>query len=244
MMKRIFGFALLILGLSAKANTPFDGEKLEFGLGITPCMSWMNPSTKILVGGKSSLKFGFGAKINYHMSEKYALGFEINLQNLSAHTHLNAVAVDFKNTIKNSAGFHMDYQLRYLDIPIMLKMNTIPNKNLAFYGEFGGNLGILLNQLADIQSDVLNLSQVNMEAPEEGDNFTLRNIDNINTQYDYSLNKFRAGLIFGAGVHYHLGNESKCEIGIRYNLGLSDLYNESKWNGSSQSIGLNIGFIF
>ena len=93
-------------------------------------------------------------------------------------------------------------------------------------------------------SDVLNISQVNTAAPEDGDMFTLYNPDNGTTKYAYNINKFKSGLIFGGGYHLIQSNQSRFEIGLRYTLGLTDIYDEEKWKGTSQSLSINFGFIF
>jgi opacity protein-like surface antigen len=243
-MKRIYFLSLVFLTLNKFCTAQVEGEKLEFGLGITPCYSWMKPSTKIFKSGGSSFAFGFGAKINYNLSQKYALGFEVNFQNININTQYNRIDVEYKNVTKTSSDFNMNYQIKYLDIPIMLKMKTAPKNNLAYYGEFGGSFGLLVNQLADVQSNELNLAQVNTKEPEENDKFILRNSDNNSTVYKTNINSFKVGLIFGGGVQYYLTNGSRIEVGLRYNLGLTDIYNDNKLEGNNHCFGLNLGFIF
>ena len=77
-MKRFFFLSLVLLALTKLTSAQVEGEKLEFGLGLNPCLSWMKPSMKIFESGGSTFAFGFGAKINYRLSPKYALGFEVN----------------------------------------------------------------------------------------------------------------------------------------------------------------------
>lgn len=243
-MSRFNWFVLLLLTAISPAFAQDSAEKLEFGLGITPSMSWVNSNTKMLSSGGAKIKFGFGAKINYKLSEKYALGFEVNLQNISARTHFNKMGYTYNGVTEISNDFNIDYELRYLDIPVLLKMKTKPAGDKNFYGEFGANIGFLMNQVADVYSEKLDLSQVNTASPEEGDMFYLSNADNATIKYDYKINKLRAGLLFGGGVHFILSNGSVVELGVRYNLGLSDIYNDTKWDGTSQTLGVNFGFIF
>jgi hypothetical protein len=243
-MKRIlFDFCALLL-LNQYSYAQDSDQKLEFGLGISPAFSWVNPTTKMVKSGGSTLKFGFGARLNFMLSSKYALGFEFNLQNWGAKTHFDKINVEQKGVTKTSSDFNMDYKLRYMEIPVLLKMRTETKNNIAYYGEFGGNIGWLLSQLADIESDELSLEQVNTKNPEDGDEFKLFNADNGTTEYDYAINSLKIGLIFGGGIHYHLDNNSKVELGLRYHLGLTDIYNEAKWQGTNHALALNLGFIF
>jgi|LauGreSBDMM110SN_4_FD.fasta_scaffold24499_2 hypothetical protein len=243
-MKRFYFLGLVFLLLTKFTSAQGEGEKIEFGLGMNPCLSWMNPSMKIFNSGGSTFAFGFGAKINYKLSQKYALGFEVNFQNININTHYNKIDVEYKSVTQTSTDFTMQYNLKYLEIPVLLKMQTEPKNKLAYYGEFGGSLGLLLNQLADVESKELNISQVNTEEPEEGDKFILKNSDNNATIYKTNINAFKIGLIFGGGLQYHLTNGSRLEFGLRYNLGLTDIYDDSKLEGSNHCAGINIGFIF
>lgn len=243
-MKRILFVFCAMLHMSLYSNAQDSGDKLEFGLGISPALSWVNPSTKMVKSGGTALKFGFGARLNFMLSSKYALGFEFNLQNWGAKTHFDKINVEHNGVTKTSNDFNIDYKLRYMEIPVLLKMRTETKNHLAYYGEFGGNIGWLLSQLADIDSEDLSLEQVNTKNPEDGDEFKLFNADNGTTEYDYEINSLKLGLIFGGGVHYHLDNNSKIEMGLRYHLGLTDIYNEDKWQATNHAIALNLAFIF
>jgi hypothetical protein len=243
-MKKLIQVTFIVSFFSSTAFGQSFGEKLEFGLGITPCVTWINPSTKMIKSGGLSLAFGFGARVYYQLSKKYALGFEVNLQNITAKTSFNQIDIKSEKITQTlSSDFKMNYHLRYLEIPILLKMKTDPSNHISYFGEFGGNFGLLLNQLADVRSTELNLDEVNTKSPEDGDMFVLKNPDS-GSEYDIKINTLKAGLIFGSGIHYNLSNGSRAEIGIRYTLGLSDLYNESKWQASNHCLGLNLGFIF
>jgi hypothetical protein len=235
-------FSLFWMTLNSFAQNSDD--KIEFGLGITPCVAWIKPNTKFITSGGTGLTFGFGARVNKIISEKYAIGLEFNLQNISAKTHFDKIDVEYKNTKTTSNDFNINYNLRYIDIPILLKMNTSPKEALSYYGEFGGIFGILLNQKADIVSNELNLTEVNTKSPEDIDKFSLTNSDNPNTVYNINTNIFRIGMAFGGGIQIHLDNGSRVNLGLRYNLGLTDIFDDNKLDATSQNLGINMGFIF
>jgi hypothetical protein len=243
-MKRIIlVFCILITFTQQLLAQDLDG-KLEFGLGISPALSWVNSKTKMVNSGGTSINFGFGARVNYKFSEKYALAFELNLQNLGAKTQFDRINVKYNNTVKTSDDFSLNYNLKYIEVPVMMKMRTETKNKISYFGEFGTNLGWLLNQLADVDSKELSLGKVNTRNPEVGDEFVLINADNVTTEYDYSLNRLKLGMIFGGGVHLHSDINAIVEIGLRYHVGLTDIYKEDKWEGTNQAIAINLGFIF
>jgi len=233
----------LSLYLVFACNLLAQENNIEFGLGTTPFISWISPSNKAISNGGANPSFGFGAKINYNLSSKYAFGFEINLQNIGASLKADNAVVRHHNINDTVSNFGINYNLQYLDLPIFIKMHTVPQNNRSFYGEFGGSLGFLLKQRGDVNSDKYNKDDINLSEPDEDDKFDLKSTNNAES-YNITANKLRAGLMFGAGVNLHLSNSSRVELGLRYHMGLTDLLSEDKWTANSNGIGLNIGFIF
>lgn len=236
-------FTLMFMIATVTCDAQIKGEKLEFGLGLSPSVSWVTSNSKIIKPNNAGVNWGFGARINYNLSEKYAFGFEINLQNIASNIHFDLIDVKPQNLpLATSTDFNIDYKLRYLEIPCLLKMHTQNKNNMSFYGEFGFALGFLLKQRADILSNQLKLENVNTGAPDDGDKFELQNADG--TKYTYAINSLRAGLVFGAGTQLYILNDSRLDLGLRYNMGLSDFLDESKWNASNSYLSVNAGFFF
>ncbi|MBC7382658.1 MAG: outer membrane beta-barrel protein [Bacteroidia bacterium] len=236
---------LLLLLITFNCQAQGDEGKLEFGLGISPSISWITSNTKSVVGNGGGVNFGFGAKINYKLSDKYAFGFEVNMQNINSNIRLPDINIQPHNGgIIKSTDLSLNYKLRYLELPVMLKMHTQEKNKLSFYGEFGGVVGFLLNQKANISSTYFTRDNVNTKAPEEGDQFELINPTNSSIKYLYNVNSLRAGLIFGAGVQLHVLSNSRVDIGLRYNLGLSDFLDDDIWKATNSYLALNLGFFF
>lgn len=239
---KIFTLMLMIAALNSDAQ--IKGEKLEFGLGLSPSVSWVTSNSKMIKPNNAGVNWGFGARINYNLSEKYAFGFEINLQNIASNIHFDLIGVKPQNLpLDTSTDFNIKYRLRYLEVPCLLKMRTQNKNNRSYYGEFGIALGFLLKQRADISSLQLNLEDVNTGAPDDGDKFELQNsLDG--SKYNYAINSLRAGLVFGAGTQLYILNDSRLDLGLRYNMGLSDFLDESKWSATNSYLSVNAGFFF
>lgn len=240
MKQKLFSLTIILL---FAGNIMAQESKIEFGLGTTSFISWITPSNKAISNGGAAPSFGFGAKINYNIGTKYAFGVEVNLQNIGADLKANDAIIKHHNTIDTVSNFGISYNLQYLDLPIFIKMHTVQEDNRSFYGEFGGSLGFLLKQKGDISSNKYNKADVNLAEPDAEDVFELKSTKN-NDSYAITSNKIRAGLMFGAGVNFHLKNSSRVELGLRYHMGLTDLLSEDKWTANSHGVGLNIGFIF
>ncbi len=244
MEKTIKIFTLLLVIATLKCDAQIKGEKLEFGLGLSPSVSWVTSNSKMIKSNGTAINWGFGARINYKLSDKYAFGFEINLQNIASNIHFDLIDVKSQSGIlTTSTDFNINYKLRYLEIPCLLKMHTQNKNKISFYGEFGFAPGFLLKQRADINSAQLKLDDVNTGSPDDGDKFELRNtLDG--SEYKYAINSLRAGLLFGAGTQLYILSDSRADIGLRYNMGLSDFLDESKWNAVNSYLSVHAGFFF
>lgn len=241
-LKLILVGLILVLFSGLKAQE----TNIEFGLGTTPFISWFSPSNKAISNSGASPSFGFGAKINYNIGTKYALGCEINLQNISSSIKAENVVLKHHSILDTVRNFSVDYNLQYIDLPIFIKMHTVQEGNRSFYGEFGASFGFLIKQRGNVNSDKYNKEDINFNdhsAHDEHENLEVRSTRN-NDIYQLKANPIRAGLMFGAGVNFHLKNSSRVELGLRYHMGLNDVLSETKWTANSQGVGLNIGFIF
>ena len=246
-MKKTSSILLVILLIFSKyANSQIDPQNLEFGLSISPSISWAHTNTKFISSKGFGPNFGFGAKINYKLSEKYGVGLDIYIQNVSSKIHFDKVDVakSAADTFMHSSDFNISYTFKQIDLPFLLKMRTEENNDMRFYGEFGGVLNLLLKQRADISSRELNLGSVNTADPEVGDDFRLRNTDNINTSYAYQANSLGFGIVFGAGIQYKIMSRSRIDAGLRYYAGLTDILDDDRLQATNNCLSLNIGFFF
>lgn len=132
-----------------------------------------------------------------------------------------------------------DYQLRYVAIPLMLKMRTNEIGHLRYYAEFGYSSGFLVRSKADVSLDKLQLSNVNINEPDDEDKFE------INTQkYSDKVSPYRGSLLFGAGIQYNMFGSSMLIAGLRYDNGFTSFTKDDRWSSTLSNVALNIGVLF
>ena len=241
--------ALIICSfILSKTNAQVSDESIyEFGLRIAPQISWSTPDSKSITDGGISLDWNYGFHVAKKFTSRYAIAFEVNVVNMASKIKVTDSVNVFSNTNPNGAmtnNMSLNYNLRYLQIPIVFKMTTDPFKDkLRAYGEFGIGLSMLLRSKVDVSSSVLKLNEVDADNPDDGDKFYI-NKSSANDDYSVKVNFFRPSFIIGGGIIYDLFGNTKAYTGLRYDGGLADYMNADKWTANNSFTSLNIGIIF
>jgi hypothetical protein len=240
-MKKIILATLAIsLGITAKAQ-------LKIGVRVAPQMTWSTSDNKNTGTNGTRINAAYGLMLDYFFTENYALGTEFSIQSFGTNLNVDrnrysSITYTDNNvvkTISNIDDLKYDYQLRYITIPLILKMRTKEIGNLRYYAEFGYASGFLIRSKADVSMDQLQLTNVNINDPDKEDQFE------INTQkYSDKVSSYRGSLIFGAGVQYNLFGSSMLIAGLRYDNGFTSFTKDDRWSTSLSNVALNIGVLF
>lgn len=223
-----------------------DESRYEFGLRIAPQISWSSPDSKSLENGGGSLDWNYGFHVAKKFTSRYAIAFEVNVINMTSKikfTDSLAIYSDKLNGNKTN-DLAINYNLRYVQAPIIFKMYTDEFKDKwRVYGEFGVGLSFLVRSKADVNSSVLNLSNVDVDNPDKADEFFI-NSNKFNENYSTKVNFIRPSFIIGGGVLYDLFGQTKGYVGLRYDGGLVDYMDADKWIANNSFTSLNLGIIF
>jgi hypothetical protein len=225
-----------------------DESRYEFGLRISPQISWSSPDSKSLENDGGSLDWNYGFHVAKKFTSRYAIAFEVNVINMTSKIKFSDSLNIFSSKISNGSASTNDlainYILRYVQVPIIFKMYTDEFKDKwRVYGEFGVGLSFLVRSKADVNSSVLNLSNVDVDNPDTVDEFFV-NSDKFNENYSTKVNFLRPSFIIGGGVLYDLFGQTKGYVGLRYDGGLVDYMDADKWIANNSFTSLNLGIIF
>jgi opacity protein-like surface antigen len=200
-MKKTLLFAICILFISSAF-----AQKLHFGLGVTPSLSWVHPGTDNLEGDGSKFGFNYGLITEFAITENYSFATGITIENKGGKVKINVA-----DTI-----IHQDLTLRYVDIPLTLKMKTNQVGSIRYYGQFGLAPGFLIGARE-------NTSDIDIKD---------------------GTNDFNVSLVIGLGLEYNLTGTTNLLIGLIYKNGFSDIVNGSESKANINTLGLNIGVLF
>lgn len=211
-LKHIFALITIIaFGVSNNVFAQNEG-KFKLGLHINSGLSWMSPDNNGWDnnGLRGNVSFGLLANIKLYNSDNYFFhtGIVIN--------HLNG-RLKYKDAYRSDSVFHSavtetKYRMRYVEIPMAIKLKTNEIGYNTFYGIFGAQLGINVRTKADFN--------INYEASGNVPSGS-KNIKNEDIQGQFL--PVRADLVLGAGVERTISGSTQYFVGITYNNGLTNL---------------------
>lgn len=246
-MKKIILATLAIsLVVSAKAQ-------VKIGIRVAPQMTWSTSDNKSTSTNGTRINAGYGLIVDYFFTENYALGAEIGLQSFGTNLNLDKSRYSYISyqqrdantgavasaTITNLDDLSYDYQLRYLAIPVILKMRTNEIGYLRYYAEFGFSSGFLVRSKADVSMDKFALTNVNINDPDKEDQFDIHP-----DMYSDRVSGYRGALIVGVGIQYNIFGNSMLIAGLRYDNGFTSFTSDERWKTSLSNVALNIGVLF
>ena len=201
-MKRLFTLPLLALALAPQLSAQ-DNPSFRLGVKVAPNFAWMRSDSKDLVSDGNRTGFTFGLLGDFSLNEggTYFFSTGLLLNNIGgtfssdASYDLNGATTLVKSTL--------DLKLRYMELPLTLKLRATSDGPLSFYGVLGTSLAFNIRARTDGSAT----STVN-------GNSTTSSYENENVIDDIAL--FKAALVVGAGVEYKISTTSLF-AGLTYN---------------------------
>ena len=213
MRKKILAYLLLIISSNLLAQQDYDVNqnvdrfvnsidfsKVQFGIKITPAISWINAVHNDMTAEGATMKFGIGAVANYPLTSFLSLVSGINYHGFGGYVFDNK-SLSYVDTLGS-------YKINYkeIEIPIALKLQTVPLKKTSYFLQGGFSVGFITNA---------------------NEKFTLK-AANSDAQYnDINLytNPTRISYQLGAGMEYSIGRRSNIFALISYNNAITNIAN-------------------
>jgi len=234
MKQKVIGLAMVLL---MAGTTGFAQQKpFQFGIKFAPNISWLKTETDGYENEGAGIGFAWGFVADFTLTENYyvSTGFDVTWNNAG-------ISYPFDDQVLNKEGvLYRDYKLKYLQIPLTLKMKTNKfNEKHSFYGQLGLGSGFRIGAKAKDQFEYTDESGQKIKTPEEESNIT----DDINI--------FKASLIVGGGMQFHIDESTLLFVGINYNNGFSNILEGNnnvdgtlKQKAQLHYLELSVGVIF
>jgi hypothetical protein len=203
----------------------------KIALHADPNVSWLKPNNNDVDAGGAKLNFGFGISIDRMFTENYAIATGIQIFNTGGvlNYYRTDSATNKTNTTINYpsiADLNRTYKLKYLEVPLTLRLRTNEIGYFTYWVQAGIGLGFNIKARADDEIDHKKI-QIVKDGPwiEAGDQV----IDNVGNEakedeiINDEIRLFRTSLIIGGGVEYNLSGDVSAVAGVIFNNAFSNV---------------------
>lgn len=205
-MKKIFLIAILSF-LLFKPSFSQNKDDNRFSLVVSPVVSWMRTDNPTIDGTSAITGINFGVIYDKFFGDNYAISTGVSIVNTGGKLK------HFAN--ESSAAQIVDtYKLRYLEIPIGLKLRSADFRQINIYADLG-------------------------VAPQ----FKMKAVDKKNNSWKNDIRHVDLSYYLGGGIEYSLNSKNALLLGARFNNGLLDI-TKVKDRTILNRLSFNLGFIF
>ncbi|MBC8489280.1 MAG: PorT family protein [Bacteroidetes bacterium] len=222
--KIIISIILLIYGIQGFAQI----KPFRFGFKVAPNIAWISPDSKTYKSDGSVIGFSWGFLADFTLTENYFVKTGFNMDYHSG-------KLEYPHTIPPDTGtMHRKYNLRYLQIPLTLKMRTNKFGKFAYFGEIG--FGTSFNLRAKSKDEfIYNNGQNTYDTEDIKDEIVF----------------MKESIILGIGIEYFVDESTSIIAELTFNHGISNVLKGEntadpniKQKGFLYYFELNIGVMF
>ncbi|MDG5799095.1 porin family protein [Marinilabiliaceae bacterium ANBcel2] len=196
---------LILIITTGYINAQNKGD-YRFSLLLTPQISWMSSDNADVSGNGSKLGYNFGVLIDRFFGTNYAIATGLTI---------NTTGGKLKYSLEDEIS--RDFSLKYIEVPLGLRLRSEDLWRSNIYGRFGLS------------------PQINIQAQDSDGNSMSSNVKN-----------FDIGYHLGGGIEYSIGSRNAIMIGLLYNSGFSDTTKRLEVSDKSvlNRLVFELGFIF
>lgn len=224
---------LLVIMVFCFSNAYSQQKPFVFGIKAGPNIGWMNPDTQGYESDGVKPGFSWGFIADFFLMENYGIntGFDVVFLNgglKMPYRMEDDASISYDGTLTRI------YKLKYIQVPLTLKMRTNEMGKFRIYGQIGLGANFLIGAKAD---DSFSSSEYSTSS------------EDVNIYDDMTF--MRAALILGAGAEFNLGGSTSLMAGIIFNNGFLDILNgqntiDPTLNNKALAnfLSLDIGIVF
>lgn len=223
-------------------NTP----KFHFGVKLSPGLSWLRSdknselNTPESDGSLLRASYGFVADIRFSKNYFFSTGVNVNYQGGKLK---RTISDKFGNPDTNrTTAWSQDLRLRYIEIPLALRMQTNEIGYIKYFFQAGLAPSINIRARSDASAvtslpDYPNVNNTEQEYTEE--------------DVSKDINFFNLGMVVGGGISYNLSGTTDLLIGLTFHNGFLNITDKKASDPVIQDskltanmLSLDIGILF
>jgi hypothetical protein len=202
-MKKLV-IALILASVFYNIQLMGQQKPFVFGFKAGPTMGWLKPDARGYDSEGLKAGFSWGFIADFFLMENYGIATGFDVVFLNGGLKMPASISEDGETLEGT--LRRDYKLKYLQIPVTLKMRTREMGIFRIFGQIGLGTNFLLGAKADDNF-----------TPDSG---TLRS-EEVDIYDDITF--IRESLIIGAGVEISLGGSTRLITDVIFNNGFMDI---------------------
>jgi len=238
-----------VIILSFVFSLTYGQEKsFQLGLVLSPKLAWIKPDNSGIENEGLNFGFNFGITGDFNIAENYSVSTGILVLNSGGKISYPSVGDvgTTNNPVLANGRTEADFRLRYIEIPITLKLKTNQIGYWTYYGQFGFGAAVNYDAEADI----------NFSSPNSNSDLSMEEVD-----FQDEVNLIRASLIIGAGAEYNISGNTSLVFGLTFDNGFTNIFDfdapladgngNATNSGETQAvkainnfIALNVGVLF
>lgn len=216
-MKKIALFT--IAALSTLWSAAQDFQEWKIAPRVSPGLAWMKPDSKFITNEGNVFRFGFGLMVDKHFTENYAIGTGLEVSRFGG-------KLSFKETGRVGGQdlvwqTNREYDLRYVEIPLTLKLRTNEIGYITYWGQFGVVAGLNIRAKSNDEIDY-ELVKYTTETSTGWQKTDLPSVSSEDNDIKDDIQIFRVGLLIAGGIEYGLSGNTSLVAGVTYNNGFTN----------------------
>jgi hypothetical protein len=214
-MRTKITLVLLFSIVTFAANAQY--QAFYFGLKAAPQIVWMKPNADNITGNGAKLGFAWGFLAEKNFTENYSLASGFNML-------FNGGKLTIKELTKTTSR---NYFLKYIEVPVTLKMRTNPINGIRYYGRIGVGTAFKIGS-----------KKIDEDTPIGGPTTTTAKIN-----YD-KISFARESLIIGMGGEYELNEGPRLGVELTFNNGFTNILTEKNQKAMPNFFELAFSVLF
>jgi hypothetical protein len=210
---------LLLSLFTIAANAQY--APFYFGLKASPLINWMKPDADNYSGNGAKAGFAWGFIAERNFTENHSLGSGFNML-------FNGGKLKFPTTIDGVSGtMNRNYFIKYIEIPLTLKMRTNSINGIRYFGRIGlGSAFKISSKSIDEFTSITGTTTTSQK----------KNYDNVSVA--------RESLIIGMGGEFELKEGPKLGVELSFNNGFTNILTEPNEKATPNFLELAFSILF
>ncbi|HUX96736.1 MAG TPA: porin family protein [Bacteroidales bacterium] len=192
---------LLVFLMEVPAGITYAQKSIGFGIHADPVIGWFTSDNKDVINEGARPGFNFGLTFNRYFTENYAFSTGVSLITSGGKLVYNdTISLLLNSSTTVVPGNGIIYNIKYLAVPIGLKLKTNQIGYVTFFSDLGIDPKFVLGGKAEIPS---------LQIEKEDASAELKNVS--------------LGYHVTAGIEYSLGGTTALVLGLNFDSNFVDI---------------------